>query len=416
MIDFSIAIESLNKIKFKKLVDVKMGDAFQIYQCFNLDSVSTLKQFFKVVLQSLFDFTKTVKNNSCQDHIFFFNSRNDMRGWFEKLAQIIPMSVFIDNVFTKKRAKFAAIFVFPIWLLEMKNVNMPLKFKLILVNDMLIAYRELNLVQWVSNTCISASFVCDFQCVDSIISQYSNAHDLKTVCLEHGIYSRNSKGKPFSIANSKSQYLLIYGEFIRNECRICGIDDNRMVNVGTPKLLISSPEKRMKIKSTRTLGVILDGGSNIDNDIHMIRVVLSCAKSIGYKVFVKLHPANKKSEYGNSFPEHEIDRVVTEETNVIEFSKLVDYEICFGSTVFIDNLINLMPTFVFRSDYKPVLYDLDGLEFHDSKQLEMLLKQYADNPISLEQRLIQIREYYTVTKSVNENYMNFYALLKKGNL
>ena len=195
------------------------------------------------------------------------------------------------------------------------------------------------------------------------------------------------------------------------------MQENRFIEVGMPKLInrksdICSSFARKKVK---TIGVLCSGGEFINVDTQMINVVISAAKKYGFVVCVKLHPNYSQTLYPDVRWE-DVDNVYEKEINAEEFKDLIDVAVAFRSTVFIEYIMQLFPTLLYKTSNEDCFKNVEWCKFSSVEQLVALIELVENNPDEILSKLKETRSFFSDIENVSDNYVKAYRFLLNGGL
>jgi hypothetical protein len=244
---------------------------------------------------------------------------------------------------------------------------------------------------------------CDMHPADSLLTRYCSSIGIDTATLQHGDYSTDIT----TVRLTTSKYFLCYGITTQDFFQKHGASpDIHFEIVGRPQLIGGVISTKIKKSSNKILGIIFEGVGYEKSDITMLLIVDKyCKINPEYKIWIKFHPGYGPEKYnGFDFRKY---TTITNQMNANDFLEQVSLIIVSVSTVFIECLINLVPVLVFENgeDY---YNEARMIKFTDADDFALLVNKIIQNTSWLENYLIEIREKFTVTGHVKENYISFF--------
>ena len=250
------------------------------------------------------------------------------------------------------------------------------------------------------NNCQCIVVLSDMHLIDSFVVQQCNLKGINTATLQHG----NFEGiEPFVL--SRSKYFIVHGQYAREKAEKCGIPAARIREAGLLKLIGKQIPDTISRRHEKvfSVGIILSGDMFAEADTRMISMLSEYCKNRGLEISVKCHP-NFGPDYYQDIDWSSIDHAYTNEINVEEFSRRVDIAIVLNTTVFLEYVLVLFPTFIFVDHEDNFMPNIQWCKFHNPAELDNLLVLFEDNPELLEKNLKKTREYFSDTKDISKQY------------
>lgn len=398
-------INDLNTIHFPNMECIEVGTASEII--INQKIENNFKLWIIFFSSAFINRFHKLPSSDIRHLIFFspqYENRKDFLLWTKQLNEQIQYSCLFRE--GKKRIEFNVTKIKNIflWYNKLRKVKLPTGNKLIILIYMKTAYDAIEMIdEYIENhKLVSITTICDVHCIDSLLVQYYKLKGIITISLQHGLYSSNN---PITVINSKSNYLLVYGDSTKKLCLKLGMNQKKIKVLGMPKLINFQPLLHYKKNKFRSIGIVFDGNKHIDNDINMFKFVKSMADKRKIAIMIKLHPGTPLKSYQYNF---ENIKFFYDDITVEEFMDGIDILIVGGSTVFIESMIKLKPVFIYSSEQRSLFPQETWCSFKNDKELEVLIDFLNNNYIDYFETMIKRRENYTVTNNVKENYIDFY--------
>lgn len=246
----------------------------------------------------------------------------------------------------------------------------------------------------------------DMHLIDSLIVQKCNNIGLTTFTLQHGNFETEI---PYLL--SKSKYFLAYGEYTKRKAVSFGMDSNKVIPAGVLRGITKKFPDTLSYKNQiKNIGIIMSGFADKNADEAMVNLLISYANDHDLKLFVKFHPGYGIDNY-TGIDWNRIEKTFSSEINVNEFSELVDIAIIYNSTVFVEYVLSLFPTFLFVYNEDKYFLDINWCKFSNIEQLDYLISDLLKNPSFVEQKLLETRKYFSASENISDNYKKIISTL-----
>ncbi len=252
----------------------------------------------------------------------------------------------------------------------------------------------------VKNNCQCMVVLSDMHLIDSFVVQQCNHKGITTATLQHG----NFEGiEPFVL--SRSKYFIAHGEYAKEKAEKCGIPASRIREAGLLKLIGKQIPDAIQRRHNKvfSVGVILSGDMFGDADTRMISMLSDYCKQRELEISVKCHP-NFGPEFYQGIDWSLISNIYTNEINVEEFSRRVDIAIVLNTTVFLEYVLMLIPTFIYIDYEDNFMPNIHWCKFQNAEELDQLLSLFEKNPELLEKNMKETRKYFSCTEDISQQY------------
>lgn len=346
-------IDKLNLKKFFGLQKIKIG--YTIARVFNslASDYSNVFTDLKLLLANLL-FNLWAKDSDADGDILFFIGTHDpkQKEIFCRLKKLIPKAALISFSFKKSfRLTPIAIFykVFFIFINSFKLVGLKLNFqtKIVLLNHLL----TLKLCNNFLNRCNLKKYKAlvtwfDAEACENLCTQIFQTDKKTTITFQHGHFistkenAKSIEDVGIAFETMISDYFFCWGEFTKNEAIKNGIDESKIVCVGSPNL-IGQTEMKMELKRDKNIGVLLtgQGSESVESEnVLLIKIANELSQTCGCKYTCRLHPsipAEKYAEINDS--KNYLGNSVQGET-LFEFSQKHEQYLVGSSTCFAELL------------------------------------------------------------------------------
>lgn len=230
----------------------------------------------------------------------------------------------------------------------------------------------------------------DANCIDNYFSQIFQNLNIETATLQHGVMIAERKevgNNPdfcgIEFRNFISTYFLLWNNFTKREAIKAGIPDYKLKVLGVAKCINNIP---IINANNNTIGLLLDGEFEKENNDNLIKITSAFAESHSYKIILRFHPRMNNSIYN-----HYIDRnrvsICPKNIPLRDFIARTEFCIVANSTAFIEMLCWHTRVYRYSSrNNKDKFKDLKYPAFHTLTELESLYKIGIENiPIEIEE-------------------------------
>lgn len=397
--------ERLNQIKFAKLSEIQVGNASRII--FE-DGTWPEGKLSHLLLNSL-SFNYCVSDEGKKNVFFFspeYSIRRDLKQIMQDVQEVIPESCFVS---AKRKFCFSGVRDFGLsllWIKQMGKTSIPFKTKIAVAQLMQKAYKACKYIEHFGKHEInSITVMCDAHMIDNILIQCFNKMNIETVSLQHGIYSHTN---PITITNSIAKNLLVYGEYTKKECISLGMNPEKIIKVGMPKLISQNVIELSKSKKIGTLGLIFNGAEFVQDDIEMLQIILEATAGKEYDIQIKLHPGTPIEQYVDRCDLTRISKIYYTDISIEKFIEQTDILFLFGSTVYIEGLVMLQPVLVFEGNRENFLGDISWCNFSNKDQLVLRMDEIESDYNKYIEKMKAKRRELTETDNVKQKYIDFY--------
>lgn len=409
--------KELNRLNFKGLEDIRMGDA--LYYTILMEErhckgkVSLIKVLLCVIRELFLGNMSKIEKETNSKILFLFSSeyadREDYWEWYRKVRNMCVPSILVRSC-GKKIAILSVrrLLLAKSWYMQLRQV-FSARLALYFLRHLVSAYDEFETVKQVlqEENIESIFTLCDAHLSDSMITQWSNNSNVTTVTLQHGIFVA---GSDFSLSHSK--YFLSHGQFSLEQAEKSGKKEG-VLRVGMPQIIGEVLPIKIVKNKLMIIGVLF-AGSSIElmrSDIKILEWVLNYATTYGYQVVVKFHPGYEKEEYKIDWTR--VSATYSREISVEEFAAKIDFAVVNSSTVFLEMLMKMVPSVVY--DESDRLYENAGeLRIRGIDDFHNKLEEYIGEREVFQNNMLKVREYYSETEDVEGKYRRFILELMKS--
>ena len=397
----------LNQQVFKNLEEIRIGDALyyliMLEERYYKGQVSLIKVFLCVIREMFFSNVSQVEETENSKFLFVFSSDYSDRvtylEWYKKIRNMCFPSSLIANIGRKVRIISLKRFGLVVsWYKTLRGV-FTVKLSLYFLRHLIRGYDEYDFVRSLiqEKEIKGLCTLCDVHLVDSIITQWCNHNGIVTVTAQHGIFVA---GPDFALSHSR--YFLGHGQFALEQAALSGKKEG-VFKVGMPQNIGAKLPKQIGKDNLAVVGVLFAGCSEalMSSDLRILEWVLECATVYNYKVIVKFHPGYEKETY--QFDWSRVDKIYSQEISIEEFAKKVDFTVVNSSTVFLEMLMQMVPSVIYDESGK--LYEnAEELRIYDGNSFQNKIEEYLSRRDIFENNMLKIREYYSETEDVDGKY------------
>lgn len=301
-----------------------------------------------------------------------FDGKCDRLKWGKKRS--ISLKRIVENTFfclgmrdlLKKYSFFEYIYAL-ILFLEMRDVE-----------------DELNAKVDIGKYCLCFCFY-DAEPFQNFLIQYAKLHGCKTATLQHGIMlaPREGVGNNLDFAGHEfqafvSDFFLVWNQFTKKEAMKTGIQEEQLKVLGVAKCVgMSQPQLP---SDSSSIGVILDGKFEDENNIPMIMIVQTWAKKKKMKCVFRYHP----DYYGNEFSNYinASSTVCPKGVSLYDFIRSVSFCVVANSTVLFELEYFCIPFLRYSSNGSLDKFrDYPSLNFTSIRSFDSAYKEMIAQPL-----------------------------------
>ena len=409
---------TLNNIKLRKCESVLIGDAlhYPIRGLGNVGYLHLFLRFIRILFTSSVSHYYTNKITD-DDELFVFTSpgRKDGLAKFEKLFNLIGRGSCIEYSFDKKKINISLLSQVPCiidWYKTLSGAGIEKKISfeisLCLYECYIEVYDITKAVSKLATNFKRATVFCDVMPIDSLLVQIFKNKGIRTVSLQHGMYSTSFDRNVFVCSHSDDY--LVGNLFTINEAKSVGRGENMIPvgligSIGNAKIQLS--RKTFNVKS---IGLLLDSSESHDLNLELASFVKEYCSKHKYNLYVKLHPTEEKfkNKYKDIFEGSYFKGIWDEDITLVDYSKKIDIAIVRYSTCLIEMLGLGIPAFSFYSSLSTrdmyINCRLD-IRMCDDASLTRLIEKVKKT--NYYEEFIQCRDFFYID-NCEENYIRFY--------
>lgn len=294
------------------------------------------------------------------------------------------------------------------WIRKMLK-QYPLNEALALSLDLLIAVSNTDQVEKIikKQGCKRLIVFSDMHTVDSVLVQRCNQEGICTATLQHGNFET---AEPFILSESK--YFLCYGKYTKDKAIRFGMDPSKLIMCGVLKDIGQPRQESICLHGRiRSLGVILSGYNVISEETTLLKMLINYCSKNDLEIFVKLHPGMSITDY----PEVEwkrVNRIIGNEITVQQMQKNIDVAVFYSSTVFIEYVMNLFPSLLYKTNGDAFYESIDWCKFDNEEALNSLMELIQVDGGKYEEYLKETRSYFSAAKDTEQAYKEAILSLK----
>lgn len=347
----------LQKYDMQKLI------CYTLYQDINKPNkyqwiIKTALRFFYRILFNGYKIKYQDTNNSILYFDRTMNMRNDIKVMLVNLFKVFDDKSDIVRWEKAKRFSFArflstVLFSRQCWAYFNKYpfwTKVHLIQTLIVMNDM--AHDLDSVIDWTRYKLCFCFY--DAETFQNFLIQHAKQNNCLTATLQHGIMlakrseiSNNLDFLGIEFEAFVSDYFLVWNEFTKKEAIKSGIPEEKIKVLGVVKCIGKAGLKRES--KSKTIGVILDGVLQEENNKYLINISQNFAKSHSFKCLFRYHPDFKGTEY-NDIIDASISEVCQKGISLEEFIRCISFCIVANSTVLFELEYYGVPVLRYSSD------------------------------------------------------------------
>lgn len=408
-------ISKFNSIEFYNLKNVKCGDLLH----YNIDYKYTNESIFRSllrILSSLLTTSISMKKYGDGNILFlcsnWFKDRKDIRKWYQSVASLSNSKVIVeprDKKFCLKN--IGRIRIITKWYIQSRKLSISVKEKIYYLSLLFHTASEFwDIQERIKKEKVNFKLlitVCDVVNTEYLAVQWCNNLNIDTASLQHGLISCNVN--QWMVTGSKSKYYLVYGRYTVEQAMKLGKKRDKLIEVGMPQHLNSTFPQKLKLKFNNIFGVILNSEVLHEDNIQLIKLANKFAETTKMNYIIKLHPSLKIEMYEKWLDNIKIDKVYSNEIDILTFGEKVDFTLIGASTVFMEYCLNMIPAFMCVLNKNHDVYEgIDWCKFYDYHQLMSLYTMFSEHLSEYEEKYIETREYLCKYNSIKNEYSSFF--------
>lgn len=413
--EFEIIREKLNRIRLREISDIKCGDALYYVLYENTPYKKSIPYSILRILYNVIFYSINVDKRDEADIGFLYSNsykdRNDLFNAFSMASSLHKKRIVILQGKRVIHIKGKILFLGLLWY---KKLRKEFSAKESIYYTSMLAFGYRNMIDIISalKTVTAIIVFSDFNLIDSFVVQRAKKLGKITATMQHGNFETE---EPFRL--SKSDYFLGYGKYTKQVAMMYGIKESHFIEVGMPKFIKYLPDtcSLLKCDKIRTIGILCSGGKFVEADTKMINLVIDAAKICGLGVYVKLHPNFPQKLYPNVRWE-DIDKIYEKEINIEKFKEMIDVAVVYRSTVFIEYIMQLFPTLIYKTYNDDCFKSIKWCKFTSKEQLVALIRSIELSSDEFINKMKMTRLMFSDIKNVSDNYVKAYQFLLNGGL
>lgn len=413
--DTNEIISKLNNIEFINLKKIRVGNVLTV-PIFNATKNEVKYSVtLKIMARAILNYKYSVVKKSNNPKIYFllsshnlmrkdhYNSFKNVSGLVEERCELIAQ----EKPYFKLSLKGILYdILIPIWIFQMRSLNIGLKDKLFFAASLAQGLSETNIVYRNIDLNSINLFVSyyDASICESLITQKLNMKNIVTATLQHGHFIK----KQPNFTSSLSKNFLAIGNYDKELAIESGLNSEDVYPLGLAKYIGRPEYENLTIKETSLIGVVLDGKEyNVNNKI-LINKANIIAKKQNKKLVIRCHPGDYIENYSDVVCK-DITLVCGENESLENFFERVEFLVIFNSTVFLEAVYNLIPAFRFYGNEKIDTYPYISFGVWSSyKEFEKQYNSFVDNQVQFEIGYKDLRSYIFGYSPSGANYKDYF--------
>lgn len=403
--------ELLCDVKLSKLEHINVGEllgAILLHE--KQGSISVIKSVKELLLVIFMHQSQIVCNRS-HDILFFFTpSYAGRQAYYNDFKNVLGCAKKYTSFLYKREFKFRInnlkkIFLWLIWMKELRAKDVGFAYRMHLANAVLSAYIYVDMVDdyfVFNNICpkLGVTF-CDVHPVDYLVTNYLNKRGIVTATLQHAVFEHDKFG--WANTFSHSTYFLGISEVARYEAKLSGADISKFLILG-PMKYIENPIVKGKKYTGNIAGLALSGPSFEEQNKELLKCALELSNLYGYTFVVRAHPALELEKYKKYFNE----KIHLDDSDTMDiFAYKCDFVIMGSSNTFGDILVT--STYAFRMVKDVDFYScIDEFKFSDVDELKTLVNEFKNNRDAMELKLQEVKQMVCPSGNIKEAYCKFF--------
>jgi len=374
--------------------------------------------FFKMLIQGLFDDTFFEFEEIYDGSILIFNSnaysnRMDYKISHKNIKKIIDNTIsgYERKKWKISKSVFRNFYLMVNWNRKLKKVRFPSSERYFIIKRLLKCYKfYVFLKQKNSELSHLGGVVFQFDGLDTenLFSQYCNAIGIPTFTLQHGHFHHTEFidetnyfiSVPFE--GFVSDYFLAWGEYTKREAIRNGINEKKILEVGSLKT--DYPPLRNS-GCTKIFGVILNGTLGYIENAYLIDFAEKIYKKYGYRYILRPHPTKSTQDFLK--PDHKgfLEESNSKVESIYDFAGQVDFCLCGNSSVFTELIFWGKPAITLKPKHSINTYEEIGmLSFSDENELWAILDLLIFDKNSFDNEMNRCKQLFFCTGNISETY------------
>lgn len=413
--------KKLNEISFRGCRGIGMGDVLYYFiecrmkQEYRLrDILIMFAEMFKKLVFSSYQFAYSGKADTLLLFSNSYRGRYDHLKSFKKVRDLLSDYVFVQpDEWKPGKIHYRAFFLSLCWFWQMRKIKEDFATRLFLTWGILHCYTDYESVirELKKNRIRIRNFItlCDVMEVDCFFTQMLNKRNVKTITLQHGVFS--SCGDTWPLAGSKSRYFVCWGQFTIDEGRRLGMDDRKMAAAGLLSAIGNNAKDLAVPAIAEKIGVLLGTDELYDDNVLTIKIAGEYCRRKNKKMYLRFHPASPKINYAKDLVGIDYEEIQAE--NVYDFAEKMDVLIVRISSTFLEMLnAGRLVYMVYNEGQKWDMFQNteipESVKFSDAEELDRKICSIDRNYKSDYERL---RNYLFKQGDIAGNYQKVFRRL-----
>lgn len=349
-------------------------------------------------------------------NLFFFSdyydTRNDMKELVDNVYAVLDNSQMVyPKLIQKKTFKFKYLFLVLSWFYSINRISISDDLKYYILKILSLSYLFKECIDRNEQQLISAASLLslnDENYNENLLFQFFKRNGKSTATLQHGHFwnTKNGDNLIYYAHNFKeltADYLFAWGQYTCDLAIKDGVNPDRLKPLGMPKYC--KHFEKLSVRHEKVFGVFFNTpGIGRESNIKMIKIANYLFQNYGYEYYVKLHPTDEESAYGDVFFERGF-RGFAEPMSVLSFSQMIDFSIVCASTVLFEQLYFNKPAFRYCPEGEIDLFEgLEFAAFSNFEQLDNVFSGYINDETEFLRLFSQLSEYCCGKGNIAENY------------
>jgi len=410
----NVTFRGFNKLNWQSIFKRKAIE----YECNQIPKFQLARCIARIFIRNNHVFNSSI---STESSLLFFNSTFDRKSNIEKveaIASLVNAADIIQETSTTKkfdiRGSFILLFrLIPSWFKQLSKIDIPKAYRYALLEDLIKIYEYKEcLIDLIHKDKYKALIVYyDSLTIDSYLVELFKSKGIHTISLEHGLYCRKKENKFINsgveLRSFKSDRLLCWNDFVKNEAISEGIEPNKLVVCGILGYISWKNYKKCVDPQNKIFGVVLCHPEYETTNIELIKSANILAKKKKLKFYLKLHPVYNDDHFDSIIDKDYCLGIIPKKTSVFDYAEMVEFSLVGNSTLLLE-LVYIYHKVIRYSDnslddkYSNVSA---GLSFKNSYELINAIESHDYQCDALFKELCKVRDVASSYRSFLESLL-----------
>jgi hypothetical protein len=248
----------------------------------------------------------------------------------------------------------------------------------------LVKYKNfINEIEKYDDVIMTQKFVPFLSCfpTDSILCTFYRKRGVKSYCVQHGFHLAASEYSYYipidviNLENIQADYMLAWGNSIKDSMIRQGVADSRFLLAGNPKYSNIDIKIKNRIKKGNVI-VCLARDLYVDYNIQLLQIITELCEN-GFVVNIKFHPRSNLDLYSDFLDDRFIILPIQTTVGDIRHEIKPEFAISFNSTIYFEFYLNSIITFRFHVGENEIKSNIDDT-FIDFLDLRNLIEKFNE--------------------------------------